>query len=169
MTTRFDTSLKFLLSLEGGFTIDNGGPTNYGIRQVTYDAYLEAHNLTATPVEKINPFQVANIYRESYWTPCACNDLPAGLDLAVFDAAVQHGPEQAIKLLQRVLRVDVDGDIGPLTIAAAKGAHPAILSAELLLSRVKRIYTKHERWDEYGKGWTIRLARLNMEVLRQSL
>lgn len=169
MTTRFDKSLNFILKLEGGYTVDNGGPTNLGITQTTYNTYRKRHDRPLKPVNDITLGDAEAIYQADYWDACHCSDLPAGLDLALFDASVQHGPETAIKLLQRVLRVEVDGGIGPKTIAAAKAVNPAIISAELLLARVKRIYTKHERWNDYGKGWTIRLAKLNLEVLRQSI
>lgn len=163
--TRFEVSLAFILEVEGGLTPDKF--TNFGIEQRTFDAFRLANHTLSRPVELITASEVQSIYLTEYWTPCACSSLPAGLDLAVFDAAVQHGPQTAAKLLQRLLKVAEDGNVGPVTLAAVKARPVAILCAELLLARVQRIYVHHKEWDKYGKGWVNRLARLNLEVLRQ--
>lgn len=42
--SRFDECLKFILAREGGYvdrSEDRGGPTNKGITQVVYSAYLQ--------------------------------------------------------------------------------------------------------------------------------
>ena len=165
--TRFEASLAFILKVEGGLTPDK--KTNHGIEQATYDAFRRKNHVEPRPVELITASEVSSIYLTEYWTSCACSSLPAGLDLAVFDAAVQHGPEMAAKLLQRLLKVKEDGAIGPVTLAAVKARPAPILGAELLKARATRIYIHIEdtKWDKNGRGWLVRLSDLNLECLRQ--
>lgn len=165
--TRFESSLAFILKVEGGLTPDK--LTNFGIEQRTFDDFRLANHTAPRPVEFITASEVSAIYLTEYWTPCACSSLPAGLDLAVFDAAVQHGPEMAAKLLQRLLKVKEDGNVGPVTLAAVKTRPVAILCAEMLRARATRIYIRIEdsKWDKNGRGWLVRLADLNLECLRQ--
>ena len=79
----------------------------------------------------------------------------------VFDAAVNQGQRAAITLLQRALRVVVDGKIGPVTLKAAQEADPQDLMFEFLGWRARRYHgTPHA--DVYIRGWFIRLLRLQM-------
>ncbi len=51
------------------------------------------------------------------------DELPAGIDYVLFDGAVNSGPVQSVKWLQRALGVRVDGVMGEATVAAAE-AYP---------------------------------------------
>jgi lysozyme family protein len=54
-----------------------------------------------------------------YWNALACDQLPAGVDYCVFDYGVNSGNSRAAVALQQFVGTTVDGEIGPLTIAAA--------------------------------------------------
>ena len=45
--------------------------------------------------------------------------LPAGIDLAIYDCAVNQGLGRARRLLQQAAGVTVDGKIGPVTMVVA--------------------------------------------------
>ncbi len=120
---RFDECLKHILKSEGGYVdhpADRGQATNKGITQATFDSWNLARNLPIRPVREITDFEVNGIYRARYWNVCRCDDLPQGLDLVVFDSAVQHGPARAIKWLQYCVAVAVDGVCGDQTLFAVK-------------------------------------------------
>lgn len=68
--------------------------------------------------------ELSAIYKRQYWDK-AGRGLPVGLDYAVFDYAVNSGPAQAARDLQRVLGVKPDGIIGAMTLAAAQ-KRPAV-------------------------------------------
>ena len=63
-------------------------------------------------VEDVSP-----IYKKGYWDKCKCDSLPSGLDLVVFDFAVNAGPGRAAQFLQRIIGVEPDGGIGSITLA----------------------------------------------------
>lgn len=67
--------------------------------------------------------QAEAIYESGYWKAASCHriaPLAAALAVAVFDGAVQHGPEWSLRLLQRSLGSHQDGRFGPLTESAIR-------------------------------------------------
>ena len=114
----FEEALRLTLGFEGGLSsdpLDKGGLTNFGVTQHAYDRFRRRNNLNSRPVTLISGLEVMSIYRSDYWLTAHCDDLPDKLAMCVFDAAVNHGPGKAIRLLQRALNVPVDGLFGPRT------------------------------------------------------
>ncbi len=123
----FDAALAAILAEEGGYVdhpLDPGGATKFGITRATLSA-ARGRPVSKAEVMALSPEAAAEIYRARYWKAVRGDDLPAGLDLAVFDAAVNSGPSRAIRLLQEALSVPEDGVFGPGTLAAVKAADPA--------------------------------------------
>ena len=56
---------------------------------------------------------VAPIYKKNYWDRVKADELPEGLDLCVFDWAVNSGTGRAAKKLQSMIGTVADGGIGP--------------------------------------------------------
>lgn len=135
----FDASLKFVLQFEGGFVNhpdDPGGATNLGVTIGTLSLVL-GRPATVAEVKALTPKTVAPIYRQRFWDAVSGDDLPLGVDLAVFDFAVHSGPKRAAIALQRVLKVGDDGDIGSITIEAASKADPSQVIKTLCADRLK--------------------------------
>src|SRR5882757_3410774 len=122
MKSSYDIALKAVLEDEGGYSNDAGdpgGPTNWGITIYDARAYWKK-NATAADVRAM-PLEVAkDIYRAKYWDAMDCDDLPAGVDYCVFDYGVNSGIGRSAKVLQRLVGTNVDGAIGPKTLAAVK-------------------------------------------------
>jgi lysozyme family protein len=139
MNMDWEVAVDFVLKMEGGYTVDPadpGGETNWGISKKSYPN-LDIKNLTMD--------QAKDIYFKDFWQPCACDQLPSGFAVAVFDTAVNQGINMAIRLLQIVVDVNVDGVIGPQTITAAFKTDPQKIKkflAERLLSYVRLMQTK---------------------------
>ncbi len=156
----FDAALARVLRHEGGYSnhpADPGGPTNKGIIQRVYDAYRKARGLTARSVRNLEDAELREIYRRQYWDAVRADELPAGLDYAVFDAAVNSGPAQAAKWLQRALGVAADGQVGAVTLQAAASADvPGVIESvcDLRLAMLKGLRT----WPVFGRGWAARVA-----------
>lgn len=122
--SRYAECLAHVLKFEGGFVDDpddRGGATNQGITQATFDAWQDNRELPRRAVRDITDYEVEAIYHVRYWSPCRGDDLHPPLDLVVFDAAVQHGPHRAIKWLQELVGVQVDGTSGEKTLYAVNG------------------------------------------------
>lgn len=158
MQENFERAVAVVLDWEGGYVNDfrdPGGETKYGISKQAHPE-LDIFHLSLDEAKQI--------YWDCYWKPCRCDELPDGLDLIVFDGAVQHGAVTAARLLQEILGAEVDGIIGPKTVEAAiarwKEAYPGWLLRDYAAERGKH-YGLLPQFQAYGRGWMRRL----MEVL----
>lgn len=165
MQTDFAKALPRILVYEGG-KVDNprdpGGRTNKGITQNTYNIFRKSVGLAQQDVYLITDNEVATIYKSRYWDMVKGDDLPAGLDLCVFDGGVNSGPGQSGKWLQRSLGDKfvgtIDGLIGPKTLQAVEdfGDIETLIGAYCArrLATLKSLST----WHEFGGGWSARIA-----------
>ncbi|TCK31310.1 lysozyme family protein [Ancylobacter aquaticus] len=166
----FDEALKRVLVHEGGYAdhpADPGGATMKGITQRVYDGWRRRHGVPARGVRLIEPGEVAAIYRRQYWDAVRADELPAGLDFALFDAAVNSGPAQAAKWLQRTLGVVADGQVGEATLAALAGQEPAALVDGLCDRRLAMLRTLRT-FPTFGAGWTRRVAEVRAAATRMA-
>ena len=159
MQSNLNKFLEDTLVFEGNYVNDPhdpGGETKYGICKRDYPD-LDIKNLTKD--------QAKAIYKSKYWDKIKGDDLPSGIDLWVGDAAINSGPVQAAKWLQRALNVStVDGVIGPQTVLAATKAdkRSVILSmSEQRITMLRGLKT----WNRYGPGWTNRVSDLTKTCL----
>lgn len=161
----FDTALAHVLEMEGGYDddpTDPGGPTNQGLtladlaaaRGVALDRGTRAALLAA--LKAITPAEVARIYHAHYWRPSRAGELPPPLALMHFDTAVNQGIGTAARMLQQAVGADTDGEIGPLTLAAANGADPVAALARYADLRRQR-YRSLSGFARFGRGWLNRV------------
>jgi len=116
----FNYCVKVILEYEGGFVNhpdDPGAATNMGITTKTLSRWLR-RPATEDDIRNLNVGTAKVIYQEYYWNPIDGHNLPPGVNLVVFDMAVNAGVTRAIKMLQECVGVTVDGIIGPNTLAA---------------------------------------------------
>ena len=157
MKSNFDHCLRLVLAHEGGWADhpkDPGGATMKGVTLATYRKYKPG--ATKAQLRAISDADLAMIYRDGYWNKVKGDDLPAGLDLVAFDAAVNSGPGRAARWLQEALGVNADGAIGPKTIAAAQDAHKEAVIDRACSIRLNWLRTL-PHWPTFGKGWTRRV------------
>ena len=157
MERNFPEALAHTLRFEGGWAnhpSDPGGATMKGVTHKTYADYL-GRAVSHDELRAIPDDHLADIYRKRYWDACRCDELPDGLDLAVFDTAVNTGPAQAARLLQRIVGVPADGAIGPKTIVAvndyveAHGLHELI---EAYTEARQNFYRLLPTYVHFGEG-----------------
>ena len=159
MKDNFDPCLKQVLKYEGGYVNhpqDPGGATNRGITQAVYNSWRRSRGLPIRSVKLITGEEVKAIYRQNYWDKVRGDELPIGIDLAVFDYAVNSGVSRAAKLLQSLVGVKADGIIGPATLRAVS-AHQFGLTDKLCNERLKFLKSLHH-WRTFGKGWERRVS-----------
>ncbi len=139
---------------------DEGKSTAYGITLATITGYL-GKPCTPADLAAMTQAQIQAIYATGYWNPIRGDDLPLGVDLMVFDFGVTSGAHTSARVLQKALGLsgsDVDGWIGPQTLALAKARPPGALI--LSLSVMQDVYygslADAVRFDT---GWRARTSR----------
>ena len=149
----FSRCIDPILAEEGGLSrhpTDPGGLTNYGISQRAYPT-LDIASLTRADAK--------TLYHRDYWNPIHGDELPSGLDLTLFDSAINQGPVTAIQLLQHALQIKADGRLGPITLAASIQAMPNLLDAFDAERALRYEFNRNE--ETFGRGWYRRLLRIN--------
>lgn len=166
-SSSFDTAVALVLQHEGGFVNhprDPGGATNFGITRETLSR-VRGRPASVEDVRRLTREEAASIYRSLYWKAVRADELPLGLDLAVFDLAVNSGPRRAVTMLQDVLGVKADGLIGPVTIKAATRADPAETVRRLTRARLGFLF-RLATWPVFGRGWRRRVLAVEQEALQ---
>ena len=166
MNQKFDTCLSMLLKHEGGYVNhpkDPGGMTNLGVTKRTYDEF-HGTDIDEEGMRNLKKSDVEPIYRSNYWNRCRCQDLPSGVDWAVFDFAVNSGTGRAAKALQKALEAEQDGSIGPLTLMKVKDHEVVNIINRIAIYR-EQFYRSLSTFDTFGKGW----LRRNDEPRRQAI
>ena len=163
----FERALAHVLEMEGGYSddpYDPGGPTNFGITLQVYATWqgvrLSAVNraLLKAQLKKISRADVAAIYKKNYWQRAACDDFSPALSLMHFDTSVNQGVSRAVGFLQHAVKTDVDGEIGPLTRAAA-AQQPVRHTLDVYAALRRDHYRSLHHFWRFGRGWLRRVKR----------
>jgi lysozyme family protein len=178
MQQSYAKALGLVLVHEGGYSNhpqDPGGATMKGVIQRVYDAYRQRKGQPTRSVKHLAEDELQEIYRQLYWNKIDGDQLPAGVDYCVFDGAVNSGPYQSAKWLQRGLNdvlgkkvLAVDGNIGPATLAAAEDT--AIRSSQLwavidaMCDRRLAMLKGLKTWPTFGKGWATRVSEVRAKA-----
>ena len=155
MEANFFKSLEMVLKHEGGFVDhpdDPGGATNKGITHKTYSDFLGRPLEDVDELKNIPEEHVQLIYKQGYWDKVKGDNLPSGVDFAIFDWAVNSGPGRAAKALQKAVGATADGAIGPKTLAAVEAADAAEIIKAVADER-EAFYKSLRTFNTFGKGW----------------
>lgn len=167
MTLDVDSIIDDILEREGQGSPpyltanDKGHRTSWGISAKAHpDAWRPGPPTKA---------QARAIYQREYVKPFdALFDVTSGGVLAaLIDDAVLSGVTTAIKRLQAVLRVTIDGVIGPQTIAAVEKVPPNRLQQRLVVNRairIARLVQSDVSTLSFLTGWITRVLSLLPEV-----
>lgn len=143
---------------------DPGGATNLGITQETLARY-RGRKVSKSEVRALDRETAHDIYRRFYWDTLNCDELPAGLDLAVFDCGVNQGTRRAARFLQIALKVRVDGVIGPVTLRTTSEATSSVLLSEFMALRMRAYGRLSTLFRTFGLGWSRRLMATHSTAL----
>lgn len=163
----YDESLSRLLVHEGGYTnhpSDPGGPTNFGITIFDYRKYVKP-DATAADIKTMKLEEAKTIYRAKYWDAQRCDELPAGVDFAIFDYGVNSGIGRSGKVLRRVLGLpDNTSVVNDEVIAAANGTDAKSLISDICDERL-RFLKALKTWPVFGGGWGRRVVEVKAAAL----
>ena len=158
MDQNLPRALELIRHLEGGYVRDPhdpGGCTNLGITLGTFRAHLNPGG-TCADLKKLSWAQAAEVYRRGYWRPARGPDLPAGVDLLVFDTAVHAGPGRALRLLQAALGVPETGALDGASWTALAATDAEDLVRTLVVQRLAWL-RRLKTWPRFKNGWTNRV------------
>ena len=162
MKDNFDASFARIIKSEGGYVndpSDRGGETNLGVTIGAWGAYLnraiQPGEMKLLTQDTVKPF-----YRSMYWDKVKGDDLPVGVDYAVFDFAVNAGVSRAAKFLQRAVGAVDDGVIGSGTLGQVAKIDPSKL-LDNFANQKQRFYnglvTNDPSQQKFLKGWLARV------------
>ena len=175
----FDQAIGTVLAHEGGLADDPddpGGITNFGISlrflratgdlllgDVDGDGDLDGDDIRAMTAER-----AARLYKAHFWDVWGYGRIAdQAVATKVFDTAVNVGPAEANRILQRAVNevgtagLDVDGVLGPKTLAAVNAADPGRLLGALRAEQATfygDLVDRNPRLGKYLKGWLRRAA-----------
>jgi lysozyme family protein len=102
-----------------------------------------------------------------FWNRTRCDALPSGIDLMVFDHAVNAGSDRAGRALQLACghrRAEIDGAVGPDTLGRLALADPLTL-LDALSAMQRTGYRQMAAYGLFGEGWLARLDRRRTKAL----
>lgn len=147
----FQEAIEKTLAHEGGYVNDPddaGGETNFGISKRSFPAE-DIKNMTIERAKEI--------YRVNYWNPVKGDQIEnQQVAESIFDFAVNAGTVPAIVLAQRVVDVEDDGKIGPVTIQEINKFNASHFLAAYTVEKVRRyteIVKRHPKKIKYYLGW----------------
>ena len=158
MKENWDACFSMVLKHEGGFVNhpkDPGGMTNLGVTKAAWEAWL-VRTVTESDMRALTPEKVKPFYKAMYWDKIKGDQLPAGVDYAAYDLAVNSGVGRAAKYLQKIAGVTVDGAIGPRSMEAIQKCDAEDVVDEICNMRMTFLEGLGT-FETFGKGWTIRV------------
>ena len=169
MKENFGVAFNSMIKHEGGFVNhpkDPGGMTNLGVTKKVWDDWTGG-NADEQEMRSLTPDKVAPLYKKRYWDAIKGDDLPSGIDLCVFDCAVNAGVSRAARFLQRTAQVTTDGIIGPGTLKAVQALSTSLVIRDFCAQREMH-YKSLPTFPTFGKGWMARLDRVEDDAMKMS-
>jgi lysozyme family protein len=157
----YEEAIRRVLAHEGGYAnhkSDPGGETMYGITI----AVARANGYTG-PMRSLPIATAKDIYRRKYWNAVRGDDLPAGVDYAVFDYAVNSGTGRAVKVINAAVGAKSLVD----AVAAAAKRDPGKL-VEAICNERMRFLQGLSTWRVFGKGWSSRVNSVRSAAVRMA-
>ena len=165
MKDNWDNCFEMVLQHEGGFVNhpkDPGGMTNLGVTKSAIEAYL-GRAVDEAFMRALTPNTVKPFYKAMYWDKIKGDDLPAGIDYAAYDLAVNSGVNRASKYLQEIAGVPADGIIGIKSLEAIQACDPE-QTVDALCDMRLSFLQKLPTFSTFGKGWSRRVAEVKSKA-----
>lgn len=159
----FADAMKIELIYEGGKDddpVDPGGRTNQGIIQREYSAYRIRKGLQPRDVFLMESAERDEIYDLQYGKKIQFDALPPGVDLVILDGAINSGPTQSIKWVQRALGLSADGVLGVVTMQRIQDFPDHDILIHNILERRRAFLLALKTFSHFGKGWMARVNNL---------
>ena len=159
----FNQAFNRLILHEGGYSNDTKDPGNWtggkvGVGILKGTKYgIAANTYPNLDIKNLSIIQAKEIYKRDWWDKLGADQLHPAIVFQLWDFSINAGKSRAVKELQQVAGVPVDGVIGARLITAIKALD---VNAVLFKFAARRLefYTSLSTWPTYGKGWTNRVV-----------
>lgn len=142
---------------------DAGGGTIGGVIEATWDG-AASRGLVTGLLKDATQAQLATVLRDEFWGP-VCDALPTGLDFMLFNGRMMSvGYPKIFQSCLGLIGDDVDGDIGPETMAAVASVAPVTFVNALHGAHYQYLSALFS-WPEFKGGWTTRLLAARTTAL----
>ena len=155
---------------EGGYVNDpddSGGATNKGVTLATFRTWFGA-NKTVNDLKALTDEQWIYIFLNGYWNQCKASEINnQAIANIIVDWAWASGPKTAIKKVQSILGTDIDGIVGPKTLAAINNAEPRQLFNKIKAARlqfVENLAEQRPKDKKFLQGWKNRINSFFFET-----
>ena len=156
----FDKAFEILIGHEGGLSLDPKDPGNWANEVLKGTKYgISAAAYPNIDIASLTLDEAKAIYKKDYWDSMKLDRFPIEITYDLFDLAVNSGTKNAVKLLQRALKVKEDGVVGPTTLLGVNSLHPYKIKCFLVGTRLN-FMTDLKIWDSQGKGWARRVSKI---------
>lgn len=158
---KFDQAFDRLIDHEGGYSDDTRDPGNWtsgriGIGELKGTKFgIAAHSYPHLDIKNLTLEKAKEIYKRDFWDNLG--DAHTAIKFQVFDASVNHGYPNAIRFLQRAVKVADDGDWGRVSREALERMDHNDVLLRFVAYRLK-FWAKLQIFDTYGRGWANRGA-----------
>lgn len=171
----FNTAQERVADWEGAYQVlpqDSGNynslgqlvGTNWGINAKVYESWIQ---YPPTISDMMNmPLEIARlIFKLRFWDKIKGDDIQNQFVANIFyDGAVNHGVSLMTKFVQRILGVNDDGIVGPITLGAINSANPADLYNAIKQTRIEfyqDIVDREPDQEIFLNGWLNRINSFN--------
>lgn len=165
--------IPFIKKWEGGYVDDKddlGGATNMGVTLATYRAYCKRKGYpypTPTRLKVLTEADWKEILRTMYWDRWCADEIESQPVANILVDWLWGSGSPAIRIPQRLLKVKVDGIVGPCTLKAVNSCNPRELFDRIKIARfdyIDSICRARPQNDKFRRGWLNRLNDLTYDM-----
>lgn len=166
----YDQAFGIVVGIEGALSTDRNDPGNWtggGVGRGFFLGTKYGVSAAAYPNEDIPNLTLDRaklIFKRDYWDRVHGDAIPALVALGLFDAAVNEGVGESIKLAQKALGLVADGVLGPATLSGLSAVNGHTFARQFAIARIER-YASDPNWERYDGGWTGRVLDIYTQMV----
>ena len=174
----FNQAYQLMLAHEGGYSnnpSDQGGETYRGIarnRNGNWDGWATVDSMKLQPgfpdsLDENMELQMkaATFYRTNFWNPMNGDKLTnQQVANSIFDFGVNAGMKTSVMLAQKVVKVNVDGSLGPISLSKLNLIDTELFIAAFTVAKIARyidIVKSNNKNALFFFGWVCRALGVN--------